>query len=65
MWKRKNFRPCIFLTLLGHVACCLEQLLFDQVYWLNYALVEDTKISVTVNEDRLATIYLGLLIQEG
>ncbi|KYO20173.1 SH3 domain and tetratricopeptide repeat-containing protein 2 isoform B [Alligator mississippiensis] len=50
---------------LGHVACCLEQLLFDQVYWLNYALVEDTKISVTVNEDRLATIYLGLLIQEG
>ncbi|XP_068815525.1 SH3 domain and tetratricopeptide repeat-containing protein 2 isoform X1 [Struthio camelus] len=59
IWKFSTY-----LTL-GYVASCLEQLLFDQVYWLNCALMEDTEIKVTVNEDRLATIYLGLLLQEG
>ncbi|XP_054073631.1 SH3 domain and tetratricopeptide repeat-containing protein 2 isoform X2 [Rissa tridactyla] len=53
-----------YLTL-GYVGRCLEQLLFDQEYWLNCALMEDTEIRVTVDEDRLATIYIGLLLQEG
>ncbi|XP_075756358.1 SH3 domain and tetratricopeptide repeat-containing protein 2 isoform X4 [Pelodiscus sinensis] len=50
---------------LGYVACCLEHFLFDHGYWLNCSLVEDTEIRVTVDEDHLATMYLGLLIQEG
>ncbi|NXA32259.1 S3TC2 protein, partial [Eudromia elegans] len=59
IWKFSTY-----LTL-GYVASCLEQLLFDQTYWLNCTLMEDTEIKVTVNEDHLATIYLGLLLQEG
>ncbi|XP_066447392.1 SH3 domain and tetratricopeptide repeat-containing protein 2 isoform X5 [Eleutherodactylus coqui] len=50
---------------LGIVACTLEHLLFDEIYWLNAALVEDTEIQVSVNQDELATLYLGLLLQEG
>ncbi|XP_039341685.1 SH3 domain and tetratricopeptide repeat-containing protein 2 isoform X2 [Mauremys reevesii] len=50
---------------LGYVACCLEHLLFDHGYWLNCSLVEDTEIRITVDEDHLATMYLGLLLQEG
>ncbi|XP_009081079.1 PREDICTED: SH3 domain and tetratricopeptide repeat-containing protein 2, partial [Acanthisitta chloris] len=50
---------------LGYVGRCLEQLLFGQEYWLNCALVEDTEVRVTVDEDHLATIYMGLLLQEG
>ncbi|KAM4748073.1 SH3 domain and tetratricopeptide repeat-containing protein 2 [Rhinophrynus dorsalis] len=50
---------------LGFVACSLEHLLFDERYWLNSALVEDTEIQVSVNQDELATLYLGLLLQEG
>ncbi|CAM4588862.1 unnamed protein product [Lepidochelys olivacea] len=50
---------------LGYVACCLEHLLFDRGYWLNCSLVEDTGIRITVDEDHLATMYLGLLLQEG
>ncbi|XP_074865509.1 SH3 domain and tetratricopeptide repeat-containing protein 2 isoform X1 [Carettochelys insculpta] len=50
---------------LGYVACCLEHLLFDYGYWLNCSLVEDTEIRVTVDEAHLATMYLGLLLQEG
>ncbi|XP_077121887.1 SH3 domain and tetratricopeptide repeat-containing protein 2 isoform X2 [Ranitomeya variabilis] len=50
---------------LGIVACTLEHLLFDDRYWLNSALVEDTEIQVSVNQDELATLYLGLLLQEG
>ncbi|NXM70975.1 S3TC2 protein, partial [Serilophus lunatus] len=53
-----------YLTL-GYVGSCLEQLLFDQEYWLNYALMEDTEIRVTVNKDHLSTIYKDLLFQEG
>ncbi|KFV15186.1 SH3 domain and tetratricopeptide repeat-containing protein 2, partial [Tauraco erythrolophus] len=59
VWKFSTY-----LTL-GYVGSCLEQLLFDQEYWLNCALMEDTKIRVTVDEDRLATIYMSLLLQEG
>uniref|UniRef100_A0A672V1L9 SH3 domain and tetratricopeptide repeats 2 n=1 Tax=Strigops habroptila TaxID=2489341 RepID=A0A672V1L9_STRHB len=59
VWKFSTY-----LTL-GYVGSCLEQLLFDQEYWLNCALMEDTEIRVTVDEDRLATIYMGLLLQEG
>ncbi|NXO02340.1 S3TC2 protein, partial [Rhinopomastus cyanomelas] len=59
VWKFSTY-----LTL-GYVGSCLEQLLFDRDYWLNCTLMEDTKIRVTVDEDRLATIYMGLLLQEG
>lgn len=59
VWKFSTY-----LTL-GYVGRCLEQLLFEQEYWLNCALVEDTEIRVSMDENRLATIYLGLLLQEG
>ncbi|NWS55464.1 S3TC2 protein, partial [Chunga burmeisteri] len=59
VWKFSTY-----LTL-GYVGSCLEQLLFDQEYWLNCALMEDTQIRVTVDEDCLATIYMSLLLQEG
>uniref|UniRef100_A0A8C3PXP2 SH3 domain and tetratricopeptide repeats 2 n=1 Tax=Chrysolophus pictus TaxID=9089 RepID=A0A8C3PXP2_CHRPC len=59
VWKFSTY-----LTL-GYVGRCLEQLLFEQEYWLNCALVEDTEIRVSMDESRLATIYLGLLLQEG
>ncbi|NXV11423.1 S3TC2 protein, partial [Cepphus grylle] len=59
VWKFSTY-----LTL-GYVGRCLEQLLFDREYWLNCALMEDTEIRVTVDEDRLAAIYIGLLHQEG
>ncbi|KAM6469042.1 SH3 domain and tetratricopeptide repeat-containing protein 2 isoform 2-T2 [Liasis olivaceus] len=50
---------------LGYVGCCLEHLLFTPEYWLNCAQVDDTEITVTVDEDCMATMYLGLLLQEG
>ncbi|XP_016283870.1 SH3 domain and tetratricopeptide repeat-containing protein 2 isoform X2 [Monodelphis domestica] len=50
---------------LGLVSLCLEQLLFDHNYWLNFRLVEDTKIQVIVNYEHLEAIYQSLLIQEG
>ncbi|XP_073932793.1 SH3 domain and tetratricopeptide repeat-containing protein 2 isoform X3 [Castor canadensis] len=50
---------------LGYVSTCLEYLLFDHKYWLNCRLVEDTEIQVSVDDNHLETIYLGLLIQEG
>ncbi|MBZ3878075.1 SH3 domain and tetratricopeptide repeat-containing protein 2 [Sciurus carolinensis] len=50
---------------LGYVSTCLEHLLFDHKYWLNYRLVEDTEIQVTVDDEHLETMYLSLLIQEG
>ncbi|NXP11074.1 S3TC2 protein, partial [Thinocorus orbignyianus] len=59
VWKFSTY-----LTL-GYVGSCLEQVLFDQEYWLNCALMEDTEIRVTVDGDHLATIYMGLLLQEG
>ncbi|NWQ80273.1 S3TC2 protein, partial [Columbina picui] len=59
VWKFSTY-----LTL-GYVGSCLEQVLFDQEYWLNCALMEDTEVRVTVDEDRLAAIYMGLLLQEG
>ncbi|KAK2499235.1 hypothetical protein MC885_002504 [Smutsia gigantea] len=33
---------------LGYVSVCLEQLLFDHKYWLNWRLVEDTEIQVAM-----------------
>ncbi|XP_071426540.1 SH3 domain and tetratricopeptide repeat-containing protein 2 [Pithys albifrons albifrons] len=59
VWKFSTY-----LTL-GYVGSCLEQLLFDHEYWLNSALMEDTEIRVTVDEDHLTTIYMDLLLQEG
>ncbi|XP_030066831.1 SH3 domain and tetratricopeptide repeat-containing protein 2 isoform X2 [Microcaecilia unicolor] len=50
---------------LGYVACCLEEVLFSEMYWLDNSLVEDTEICVRIAQDHLATMYLGLLLQEG
>ncbi|KTG06851.1 hypothetical protein cypCar_00005489, partial [Cyprinus carpio] len=49
---------------LGYVARCLENFLCDQSFWLDPALLSDVEICVTVDEDHLATLYLGLLLQE-
>ncbi|XP_059506725.1 SH3 domain and tetratricopeptide repeat-containing protein 2 isoform X2 [Stegostoma tigrinum] len=50
---------------LGFVGRCLENLLFDQHFWLNVSVVEDVKIQVEVNEADLSMMYLDLLLQEG
>ncbi|KAL2299211.1 hypothetical protein Nmel_013854 [Mimus melanotis] len=59
VWKFSTY-----LTL-GYVGSCLEQLLFAQEFWLDCALVEDTQLRVTMDEEHLATIYMDLLLQEG
>ncbi|NXU37252.1 S3TC2 protein, partial [Drymodes brunneopygia] len=59
IWKFSTY-----LTL-GLVGPCLEQLLFGQEFWLDCALVEDTELRVSVDEEHLATIYMDLLLQEG
>lgn len=65
-WKKTvRAATAFFFAVVGYVGSCLEQLLFGQEYWLNCALMEDTAIRVSMDEDRLATIYLGLLLQEG
>ncbi|TRY88791.1 hypothetical protein DNTS_015008, partial [Danionella cerebrum] len=50
---------------LGYVARCLENFLCDQSFWLDPVLLSDVEINVAADEDHLATIYLGLLLQEG
>ncbi|KAM9469926.1 SH3 domain and tetratricopeptide repeat-containing protein 2 isoform 1-T1 [Clarias gariepinus] len=50
---------------LGYVARCLENFLCDQSFWLDPLLLSDVEICVTVDEEHLATLYLGLLLQEG
>ncbi|KAM9377097.1 SH3 domain and tetratricopeptide repeat-containing protein 2 isoform 2-T2 [Pholidichthys leucotaenia] len=50
---------------LGYVARCLENFLCDPSFWLDPGLLSDLQISVTVDEEHLATLYLGLLLQEG
>uniref|UniRef100_A0A3B3WL72 SH3 domain-containing protein n=1 Tax=Poecilia mexicana TaxID=48701 RepID=A0A3B3WL72_9TELE len=50
---------------LGFVARCLENFLCDQSFWLDAELLRDLEINVTVDEEHLATLYLGLLLQEG
>ncbi|KAK6298075.1 hypothetical protein J4Q44_G00311300 [Coregonus suidteri] len=50
---------------LGYVARCLENFLCDQSLWLDTELLRDLEITVTVDEEHLATLYLGLLLQEG
>nr|XP_023677060.1 SH3 domain and tetratricopeptide repeat-containing protein 2 isoform X1 [Paramormyrops kingsleyae] len=50
---------------LGYVARCLENFLCDQSFWLDSPLLSDVEICVTVDEEHLATLYLGLLLQEG
>ncbi|KAM3867056.1 SH3 domain and tetratricopeptide repeat-containing protein 2 [Diretmus argenteus] len=50
---------------LGYVARCLENFLCDQSIWLEPQLLSDLEINVTVDEEHLATLYLGLLLQEG
>lgn len=59
-------RPSDYTCLvLGYVARCLENFLCDQSFWLDPELLSDMEINVTVNEEHLATLYLGLLLQEG
>ncbi|TSQ81051.1 SH3 domain and tetratricopeptide repeat-containing protein 2 [Bagarius yarrelli] len=50
---------------LGYVARCLENFLCDQSFWLDPVLLSDVEICVKVDEEHLATLYLGLLLQEG
>ncbi|XP_026185530.1 SH3 domain and tetratricopeptide repeat-containing protein 2 isoform X3 [Mastacembelus armatus] len=50
---------------LGYVARCLENFLLDQSFWLDSDLLSDLEINVTLDEEHLATLYLGLLLQEG
>ncbi|GLD61986.1 SH3 domain and tetratricopeptide repeat-containing protein 2 isoform X2 [Lates japonicus] len=50
---------------LGYVARCLENFLCDQSVWLDPELLTDLEINVSVDEEHLATLYLGLLLQEG
>ncbi|KAM3613018.1 uncharacterized protein V6R79_018824 [Siganus canaliculatus] len=50
---------------LGYVARCLENFLCDQSFWLDPELLSDLEINVTVDEEHLATLYLGLVLQEG
>lgn len=50
---------------LGFVARCLENFLCDQSFWLDPELLSDLEINVSVDEEHLATLYLGLLLQEG
>lgn len=47
------------------MSACLEHLFFDHAYWLNSRLVDDTEIQVSVDDNHLENIYLGLLLQEG
>lgn len=49
----------------GFVARCLENFLCDQSFWLDPVLLSDLEISVTVDEEHLATLYLDLVLQEG
>lgn len=49
----------------GYVARCLENFLCDQSFWLDPDLLSDLEINVSVDEEQLATLYLGLLLQEG
>ncbi|XP_062856626.1 SH3 domain and tetratricopeptide repeat-containing protein 2 isoform X2 [Trichomycterus rosablanca] len=50
---------------LGYVARCLENFLCDHSFWLDPVKLSDVEICVTVDEEHLATLYLGLLLQEG
>ncbi|XP_041845472.1 SH3 domain and tetratricopeptide repeat-containing protein 2 isoform X2 [Melanotaenia boesemani] len=50
---------------LGYVARCLENFLCDQSIWLDPELLSDLEINVKVDEEHLATLYLGLVLQEG
>uniref|UniRef100_A0A673W1Y2 SH3 domain and tetratricopeptide repeats 2 n=1 Tax=Salmo trutta TaxID=8032 RepID=A0A673W1Y2_SALTR len=59
MWKFSTYLA------LGYVARCLENFLCDQSFWLDTELLRDLEITVTVDEKHLATLYLGLLLQEG
>lgn len=59
IWKFSSYLA------LGFVARCLENFLCDQSFWLDPELLSDLEINVTVDEEHLATLYLGLLLQEG
>ncbi|TNN33683.1 SH3 domain and tetratricopeptide repeat-containing protein 2 [Liparis tanakae] len=69
--KHKRFKDSVInsddvpVCVPGYVARCLENFLCDQTFWLDPELLSDLQINVTVDEERLATLYLGLLLQEG
>ena len=48
----------------GFLGQCMENLLFDQKFWLN-SLEEDIAIEVSLQEDTLNLIYKGILMQDG
>lgn len=48
----------------GFLSQCMENLLFDQKFWLS-SLEEDIAIEVSIQDDTLNLIYKGILMQEG
>nr|XP_046236764.1 SH3 domain and tetratricopeptide repeat-containing protein 1 isoform X2 [Scatophagus argus] len=50
--------------LIGFLGRCMENLLFDQKFWLS-SLEEDIAIDVSIQEDTLNFIYKDILMQEG
>uniref|UniRef100_A0A4W3GQY8 SH3 domain and tetratricopeptide repeats 1 n=1 Tax=Callorhinchus milii TaxID=7868 RepID=A0A4W3GQY8_CALMI len=58
IWKFSNYLS------LGFVSRCLENQLFDSLFWLDVVLI-DVTLQVEVNEAQFSVIYLDLLLQEG
>uniref|UniRef100_A0A4W3I613 SH3 domain and tetratricopeptide repeats 1 n=1 Tax=Callorhinchus milii TaxID=7868 RepID=A0A4W3I613_CALMI len=50
---------------LGFVGHCLENLLLDQLFWLNNLDDEDVRIEVQTNGESLEIMWKGLLLQDG
>uniref|UniRef100_G3Q3F2 SH3 domain and tetratricopeptide repeats 2 n=1 Tax=Gasterosteus aculeatus aculeatus TaxID=481459 RepID=G3Q3F2_GASAC len=63
IWKFSTYLALAFVS--SYVARCLENFLLDQSFWLDPELLSDLQINVSVDEEQLATLYLGLLLQEG
>ncbi|XP_030018738.1 SH3 domain and tetratricopeptide repeat-containing protein 1 [Sphaeramia orbicularis] len=58
IWKFTTYYTIGFL---GH---CMENLLFDQKFWLS-SLDEDISVEVSIQEETLNLIYKAILMQEG
>ncbi|XP_068612283.1 SH3 domain and tetratricopeptide repeat-containing protein 1 [Brachionichthys hirsutus] len=58
IWKFTTYH------ILGLLGLCLENLLFDQTFWL-HSLEEGVSIDVSIQEDTLNPVYKEILMQEG
>ncbi|KAG7461870.1 hypothetical protein MATL_G00195720 [Megalops atlanticus] len=50
---------------MGFLGQCMENLLLDQVFWLNSLEQDDAGIEVSIQEETLNLMYKGILMQEG